>query len=401
MVLQTNFFSLISKHISLLILGIASVAFFLTNIILKDYLSSEDYGLYSLFITYISLISSFGLLGFEQVIIRHSKILNNKVTISTYLILPIIFSAIFVSILASNIFLINYSISVTYFWLVVFTFLVIFAKLIFNLFRLLSYFVSSQIALNLWKLCLFSSILVLFLNSEVINLDNIYNIIFISLLVTFSMIFLLYRSISFSRNIKIKKLFSQAALFLLSLTTISLIGYGDRFFIESRFGLETLGNYFFFLTLYLFPFSLLQAYVGFKEIVGFKLSYSHTLLLEKLKKLVFYSVTFGACLLFFSFLIDYFGYYSINFSENLYLILLLICLGVIKMNYALLSSAFGAVCDNKMLFKSNLYSILSIFLLIPLIYYYSLTINITIMFLIVLWFIRCVIWYKQLLNFES
>ena len=121
MVLQNNFFSLLRKHLSLLVLGITSISFFLTNIILKDHLSLDDYGLYSLFITYISLISSFGLLGFEQVILRNSTILSNKIIISSYLKLPIILSVILVAFLASYIFLINYNISVDYFWLIVFT----------------------------------------------------------------------------------------------------------------------------------------------------------------------------------------------------------------------------------------------------------------------------------------
>ena len=108
--LQNNFFPLLRKHLSLLVLGITSISFFLTNIILKDYLSLDDYGLYSLFITYISLISSFGLLVFEQVILRNSTILSNKIIISSYLKLPIILSVILVAFLASYIFLINYNI---------------------------------------------------------------------------------------------------------------------------------------------------------------------------------------------------------------------------------------------------------------------------------------------------
>jgi len=190
-------------------------------------------------------------------------------------------------------------------------------------------------------------------------------------------------------------------IFLLSLITISLINFGDRFFIESRFGLEELGYYFFFINLFLFPFVLFQSYIGFKEIVSFKLSYNHNLLVQKLKSILKYSILFGIFLLSFSFFVDYLEFYSIDLFENLEMILMLIVLGVVKMVYSLLSSAMGAICDNKMLFKINLYSIISILILIPVIYYYSSTITITIMFLIVLWFIRCVIWYKQLLLYEN
>jgi len=399
--LKNRFIDLCNKHFSLLVLGGGSASFFLINIILKDYLHAENYGLYSIFITYISLLSSFGLLGFEQVIIRNAKITSNKIILSKSLLIPIIFSSLFVSILGSYLFINNYNISISIIFLISITFLVILTKLIFNLFRLMSKFTFSQIALNFWKLSLFFVLLILVLRKNVVNLEDVITTIFWSLVITMFMVFGLLKKVKFRSNLKVKRIFSQAILFLLSLITISLINFGDRFFIESRFGLEELGYYFFFINLFLFPFVLFQSYIGFKEIVSFKLSYNHNLLVQKLKSILKYSILFGIFLLSFSFFVDYLEFYSIDLFENLEMILMLIVLGVVKMVYSLLSSAMGAICDNKMLFKINLYSIISILILIPVIYYYSSTITITIMFLIVLWFIRCVIWYKQLLLYEN
>lgn len=399
--LKNRFIDLCNKHFSLLVLGGGSASFFLINIILKDYLDAENYGLYSIFITYISLLSSFGLLGFEQVIIRNAKIMSNKIILSKSLLIPIIFSSLFVSILGSYLFINNYNISVSLIFLISITFLVILTKLIFNLFRLMSKFTFSQIALNFWKLSLFFVLLILVFRKNVVNLEDVITTIFWSLVITMFMVFGLLKKVKFRSNLKVKRIFSQAILFLLSLITISLINFGDRFFIESRFGLEELGYYFFFINLFLFPFVLFQSYIGFKEIVSFKLSYNHNLLVQKLKSILKYSILFGIFLLSFSFFVDYLEFYSIDLFENLEMILMLIVLGIVKMVYSLLSSAMGAICDNKMLFKINLYSIISILILIPVIYYYSSTITITIMFLIVLWFIRCVIWYKQLLLYEN
>ena len=399
--LKNRFIDLCTKHFSLLVLGGGSASFFLINIILKDYLDAENYGLYSIFITYISLLSSFGLLGFEQVIIRNAKITSNKIILSKSLLIPIIFSSLFVSILGSYLFINNYNISISLIFLISITFLVILTKLIFNLFRLMSKFTFSQIALNFWKLSLFFVLLILVFRKNVVNLEDVITTIFWSLVITMFMVFGLLKKVKFRSNLKVKRIFSQAILFLLSLITISLINFGDRFFIESRFGLEELGYYFFFINLFLFPFVLFQSYIGFKEIVSFKLSYNHNLLVQKLKSILKYSILFGIFLLSFSFFVDYLEFYSIDLFENLEMILMLIVLGVVKMVYSLLSSAMGAICDNKMLFKINLYSIISILILIPVIYYYSSTITITIMFLIVLWFIRCVIWYKQLLLYEN
>lgn len=401
MELKSKQLDFINKHFSLLVLVLASGAFFLTNIILKEHLSSENYGLYSIFITYISLLSSFGMLGLEQVIMRNSKILSDKVIISKNLLIPIILSILFVSILGSYLFINNYNISATYIFLSIFTLLVILTKLISNLFRLLSMFIFSQIALNLWKLALFLVLLILIFRGESINIKDINSIIFLLLVVTMFMAFFIIRRVKFSHTISIESFFSQAFLFLLSLVTISLINYGDRFFIESRFGLDELGSYFFFINLFLFPFTLLQSYVGFKELISFKLLYNHSLLVKKLNQILRYSILFAIFLFVVAFLIDFFGFYKIDLLKNLQMIVLFLMLGIIKVIYSIFSSAMGAICDNKMLYKTNMYSIISILLLIPVIYYYATTITITIMFLIVLWIIRCIIWYKQLSSFEN
>ena len=401
MELKSKQLDFINKHFSLLVLVLASGAFFLTNIILKEHLSSENYGLYSIFITYISLLSSFGMLGLEQVIMRNSKILSDKVIISKNLLIPIILSILFVSILGSYLFINNYNISATYIFLSIFTLLVILTKLISNLFRLLSMFIFSQIALNLWKLALFLVLLILIFRGESINIKDINSIIFLLLVVTMFMAFFIIRRVKFSHTISIESFFSQAFLFLLSLVTISLINYGDRFFIESRFGLDELGSYFFFINLFLFPFTLLQSYVGFKEIISFKLLYNHSLLVKKLNQILRYSILFAIFLFVVAFLIDFFGFYKMDLLKNLQMIVLFLMLGIIKVIYSIFSSAMGAICDNKMLYKTNMYSIISILLLIPVIYYYATTITITIMFLIVLWIIRCIIWYKQLSSFEN
>jgi|TARA_B110000240_G_C13505993_1_gene456270 O-antigen/teichoic acid export membrane protein len=399
--LKNKLINLLNKHFSLLILGTASLSFFLTNIILKDYLSSENYGLYSIFITYISLLSSFGLLGFEQVIIRTASIFSDKIIISRKLLAPIIISLLLVSILGSSLFLNNYNLLVSHTFLFFITLLVVITKLFFNLFRLLSQFTFSQLVLNFWKFGLFIVLLILIFSRNIIILEDIIMIIFIFLIMSMFMVFVLYNKVQFRPILSSNKVFSQAGLFLLSLVTISLINFGDRFFIESRFGLQDLGDYFFFINLFLFPFTLFQSYVGFKEIVNFKLSYNQDLLAEKLKKIFKYSLIFGVFLFILSFLIDYFDVYHIKLIENSSMIILLIILGIVKMVYSLLSSAMGAICNNQMLFKINLYSIISILILCPFIYYYSTTITITILFLIVLWLIRCVIWYKQLLSFEN
>ena len=97
-------------------------------------------------------------------------------------------------------------------------------------------------------------------------------------------------------------------------------------------------------------------------------------------------------------MIDHFGLYNLEISSNLNIIIPLIILGNIKMVYSLLSSAIGALSNDNMLFKINFQSILSMLLICPLMFYYSNTIFLTIVFVIILWLLRCVIWYVELKN---
>ena len=116
---------------------------------------------------------------------------------------------------------------------------------------------------------------------------------------------------------------------MLTLFTISLIGFGDRFFIESRFGLIVLGDYFFYINMFLFPFSLFQTYIGFKEIVSFKKDFQINVLNSKLLFLLKKSIYFSLFLFTTLYLVDYCNLYNFNISSNLNIIIPLIFLGII------------------------------------------------------------------------
>ena len=111
-------------------------------------------------------------------------------------------------------------------------------------------------------------------------------------------LFGLINKIQFIKQDSFSSLLKKSFLFFISLLTISLLGFGDRFFIESRFGLEILGNYFFFLNIFLFPFSLFQSYIGFKEIVSFKKNFSINLLNYKIINVLKSSFIFSLMLIF-------------------------------------------------------------------------------------------------------
>ena len=395
--MKFNSLNIISKNLSFFVLAFSSLSFFVLNVVLKDTLSPIDYGLFSIFITYISLLSSFGMFGFEQTLLR-TTFIKNKLEIQKNILYPSLIAICISSFIGAFLMKSNYDISISYILFYLLSIIVIITKLSFNLYRLLSKFFLAQLVLNFWKIALTLVILYyVFLNNN-FSIEFIFSLILVFFAFSILSLFGLINKIQFIKQDSFPSLLRKSFLFFISLLTISLLGFGDRFFIESRFGLEILGDYFFFLNIFLFPFSLFQSYIGFKEIVSFKKNFSINLLNYKIINVLKSSFIFSIILIFIFYLIDYFGFYNLEISSNLNIIIPLIILGNIKMVYSLLSSAIGALSNDKMLYKINLKSIFSFILICPLMFYYSNTILLTIVFVIILWLVRCIIWYMELNN---
>ncbi len=393
--MKFNLLKIISKNLSFFVLAFSSLCFFVLNFVLKDNLSSSDYGLFSIFITYISLLSSFGMFGFEQTLLRTSSI-KSKLEIQKNILFP----SLFVICLSSSIgvFLMksSFDINISYILFFLLSILIILIKLIYNLYRLISNFFLAQLVLNLWKIILTLIVIYFILYDYDISLNLIFHVVFALFSLSVFFVIKIYNKVRFKKLKNSYSLIKKSFLFFVAVLTLSLMGYGDRFFIESRFGLIKLGDYFFYLNIFLFPFSLFQSYIGFKEIVSFKKNFSISLLNHKIYNVLKSSLIFSIMLVFIFYLIDYFGLYNLQMSSNLNIIIPLIILGNIKMVYSLLSSAIGALSNDKMLYKINLKSILSLILICPIMFYYSNTILLTILFVIILWIIRCFIWYFEL-----
>ena len=395
--MTVNLLNILRQNLSFFVLALSSFSFFILNIVLKDNLSPDDYGLFSIFISYISLLSSFGMFGFEQTLLRTSKI-KSKLEIEKEIIIPSLLSIFLSSIIGTYLMLSNYDINMSFLFFCLLSFFAIVAKLLYNLFRLLSSYILSQITLNFWKILLTIIVCLTYIINYKFTIDFIFNIILLLFAVSLLATFFFNKKIVITNTLNTTLLLRKSFLFFITLLTISLLGYGDRFFIESRFGLATLGDYFFYLNVFLFPFSLFQTYIGFKEIVAFKKSYSISILNEKISSVFKYSLFFSCVLFFIIYLVEFLGFYNMHMLSNLDIILPLILLGNIKIIYSLLSSAIGAISDDNMLLRVNLKSIISLLIICPLIYFYSFNLLLTIIFIIILWAVRCIIWYYQLIK---
>jgi O-antigen/teichoic acid export membrane protein len=180
------------------------------------------------------------------------------------------------------------------------------------------------------------------------------------------------------------------------MVTLTFIGFFDRFFIKGNFGAELFGNYFYLTTIFYFPFSLLQGYIGFKELVHFKTNASLSLLKNKLFRINLLSLLLGGCLLVIAILLDHFTIIpSINFMESWVLILILLILGILRINYSMLSSVLGAIGSISIIKKANFQSLFFIVLLLVVGYSFLNTIEAVAGIVLLIWMSRIYIWYKS------
>lgn len=334
---------LLKKHFSFLIILVSSISLFIISVGLKEYLSPTDYSKFALILTFITLTYSYGLLGLDKVMLRLSYVKENRIFINkdiTKKLIPIMF---FTTPVLT--FLLNRYTNISYinsFALIFFPTIFIF---IYNLYRLKSEFNFSQIILNLWKFILLIYILFYFIisNDNNIYIDNlITTIIFIFLFLFIVSIYkLLKENYSiYEKDENFKKYFLQ---YFISLTILSIIGFGDRFLVEYFISFEEVGIFFFYLTITTYPFSLFQIYIGFKKVPEFKKEFNQTILKKEIKKSLYISIVPFISVVILSALLNYIPYFEKLKIDNYLLLFILILLGISKLISGVLSAAMNVI----------------------------------------------------------
>lgn len=389
------FIKTIQQHFSFFIIICGAGSFFISNIILKEIFTPQQYGNYSIFITYISLISIFGLLGLEQIFIRYSEFLSyNKITTQKFQI-RLIFTVIIISSIISCFFFNN-----LYFYLNLNIILVLFSSMsiisllyFYNVFRLNSDFILSQILNNLWKIILLG-ITSTFLIFEIKDFILFINIIMISIISTNLLAaYFYYKRIKFIYNEIVSKkiIYSSSVQFLVSITSFSLLLFGDRFLIEYKFGINEFGNYFYLTNFFLAPFSIFQNYIGFKQLIAFKNNFNKELLNKISKKTFFLGTMLSIILFIIPKFICYFRITTFNFNDFNFEIILILILGNIRLYNATINSAFEARTDLKTLEKANFRNIIISATIIIITFVFFNKIELIIISFIMIWVFRSII----------
>lgn len=180
--------------------------------------------------------------------------------------------------------------------------------------------------------------------------------------------------------------------FLITLVSGAVISQGDKIFFDYYFSIELLGEYTYYSMLFLYPFSFLQNYLGFKFLVDFKLSKnSHKLKKSNLKILTFISIGFTLLVLALNVLI-YMFFDNNNFNYPL-LISLLLLTGNVKLFYSLYSSIIGVKSSNQILKRMNILFLVVLILVFGVVFYIKPnSVEFVAFLFLFLWVLRIFIW---------
>lgn len=345
----------------------------------------ESFNTYSLYITYLSIIVSFGLIGFDQILLRLSKIESGKIIISKDIFISILISGIIAPIVISYYFSLQYE-SLSFVLLTISGFSINSMILAYNTLRLNKDFVKSQLFHNGYKIIFLLAFVVLYFFIA-ITVD--YVVLITTVILCFFSIaafIKLFQNIRISQE-KTSSLFNYFISFSMNMALMTILSYGERILIANELGQDVFAKYFYYSTVFLFPLTLIQYYVGFKELVFFKEEVDKKLLISKLIKILV-----GGCLLVAAVVltvkIDGGTFLTIDIKDNLTLVILLSSLGIIKLVYGLFSALLGAKARYQDIYVINIFTILLLAILIPILFSIGITVNLVVLSLLIIFAVR-------------
>lgn len=384
---------------------LGAVCFLLTNIMLKEKLSRQEYGEYSIWITYLSMMYIYGLLGIEQVFVRYSHFRKANTLQTHKFQLYLIFGAIIFTSLTGTLFFyfIYCEVKINPVLLLATTFSMIVLLFFFSVFRLNSSFIFAQLIPNIYKFVLFGLTLFLFFVYKV-EWNIIKYGIAISIIGTFLYTLFFYKKdirIEYVQSDSNKIVLISALYFFMSTTSFSLINFADRYLIEYKFGIEKLGDYFYLTNLFLAPFGILQNYVGFRQLVSYKKHFDTEIFLKNNRKVLIFGLSIGLLLFVASKIIDRLHIVNFNFGEYDFTIVLLLIFGVVKLYCSDINAAFDVRINIANLKKANIINLSIAVLIVIAVSVFSTSIEQIIILIMLIWALRATVFKSLLLNQEK
>ncbi|OYU81328.1 MAG: hypothetical protein CFE23_04330 [Flavobacterium sp. BFFFF1] len=387
---------------SLAVIIIGAGSFFVSNILLKGIFTATTYGYYSIVVTYISLVFVVGILGLDQVFIRFSKnVSKNRIETQRAQIVLAVISICVTSVL-SSVWFHNYfpQIPVNNYLLFFSSLSMIGLLFLFSILRLNSNFVLAQLASNSWKVVMLA-LAGFYYFRWLSGFTNFVNIVFISTIVFFVICLwyvLHFIKFHFNNEISKKQIVVSAFHFFISLLSASLILFADRFIIENKFSIEQFGDFFYLTNFFLAPYSILQNYISFKQLIIFKKKFDLDYFARYNRRVFLIGIVFGLFLLITAIGMQQFGLVKFDFKNHLLVVILLLLTGTLRIYSSSINSAFEARVTIRILQKSNVYIIFVTIATLLAAYFVASSISMILICVMFIWLFRCFIHQKFLIK---
>lgn len=341
----------ITKHSSFFIMMGTSGAIFLANLIARKNLPTDSYEYFSYIITIATILSSFSLLGTEQLIIRFSIKKDKEIEISKN-ILKTIFTSLTISAIASPVvanLIFKSNISET---AVFSTTLAIGLSLIaYNLQRLQEKFSTSQLFQGAWRIALLLVVIYSSYGTPSLDIEQTTTFAMLSIAVA-SIAKIVYDLKKITISNSLENTASTALAFSFSLALMTILGGFDRVLAENTGNPGVFSNFVHLSMFLIFPFNILSSYIGLKEGIYFKKEFSKKILLKKIIRATAISTTAYAAVATTT--------YAFKDELDLYVtsevIIACLLLTTTKTIYSLASSAMGATGTPRSIWLSNIIS---------------------------------------------
>lgn len=328
-------------HTALLMMLVAAVATFGTNVIIKNNYDDDVYIIFTMLAIYIGYVTSLSFFGGDNLVLRYSEIVEKKVDIPLGILKQIALSIVAALALVP---IFGFSQLNSDGLPFLFYFLISIAITI-NvgcsvLLRLSSYFFSAQLAINAWKVFLFVFVFIASL-IKITTLDFI-ELIFGALAISMFVALWLFIKTDAHKNITINRQdvsykFGFQLASILSFCFFLAVDSVDRVIVSRFISEEPLANYLYFVTLFLFPIGVFSSYLGYKELVyiknGSDIDLETVLKRNSVACLVLYMLYTIAMFAISDFI-------SLKFDGVLWGLILIIA--ITKIQYSILSAVMGA-----------------------------------------------------------
>ncbi|PKA82917.1 hypothetical protein ATE92_1058 [Ulvibacter sp. MAR_2010_11] len=375
----------IRSNFSLLLIVLGAGSNFLLILFFKKYIP-DGFNTFSLYLTYLGIVGSFGLIGFDQIFLRLSIITEDKILIGRDVYIFLLLS-LFISPTGFSLYFSARYLDLYFLPLLISGISINGIIVAYNLFRLQKSFVISQLYKSGHKVVFFVFIVFFSFIYTKLEISDIINATtgILSLFGSFAVFYFL-KKIN-TRRTRTPSLFNFFLSFSINLAVITSIGFGERILIANELGEDIFGKYFYYSTVFLFPLTLVQQYIGFKELIYFKERIDKRKIIQKLKRITL--IGFLIILFIFMFVILDNGFLlEIDIESDIALIGLLSILGLVKIIYGLFSAILGAKGKFKDIYIINICSVALITILLFSLNYLHYSLNYIVSGLIIVFLFR-------------